>query len=453
MSRVTSGIDPCGSVLLTDLYQLTMLQAYHDEGLAETAVFDLFVRKLPERRNFLLAAGLEQALDYLEALRFTPEELAYLERTGLFGAEFLAYLREFRFTGDVSAMPEGTVFFPDEPVLRVSGPLPEAQLIESRLINLMNFQTMIASKAARMALAGEGRRLVDFGFRRAHGAEAGLMAARAAAVAGFEGTATVIAGATYGLPISGTMAHAYVLAHDREEEAFLRFARSMPGNAVFLIDTYDTVEGTRKVVGIAPQLKREGIPIRAVRLDSGDLAELSKQVRRVLDAGGLQDVKILASGDLDEYEIKRLRDAGAPIDAYGVGTRLVTSPDTPYLSMVYKLQEYAGRPRRKRSAGKETWPGRKQVYRKMEAGRMEGDALTLADDPNPDGAPLLQPVMENGKRLAAAPPLEEIRRHAAEELSRLPEALRSLETAPAYPVTISPRLRQLADEADKSSRQ
>src|SRR6516225_6685898 len=330
------------SPLLTDLYQLNMMQAYLDHGDTGTAVFEFFMRKLPARRGFLLTAGLEQALDFLETLRFSPEDLAWLRESGRFGKGMLDYLAALRFTGDVHAMPEGTVFFADEPILRVTAPLPVAQLIETRLINIVHFQCLVASKAARMMLAAPGKLMVDFGLRRAHGAEAGVMAARASYIAGFAGTATVLAGELYGIPIFGTMAHSFVQAHDDEAAAFELFAQSRPENLTLLIDTYDTEAGARKVVALAPRLAARGIKIGAVRLDSGDLAALSKSVRRILDQGGLNDVRIFASGGLDEDSVAAMLHAGAPIDGFGMGTSLTTSSDVPALDCVYKLQEYAG---------------------------------------------------------------------------------------------------------------
>jgi nicotinate phosphoribosyltransferase len=437
------------SALLTDLYQLTMLQGYHDQGLVETAVFELFVRHLPPQRGFLLAAGLEQALDYLENFRLTAPELDWLAGTGRFSADFLAFLAQLRFTGDVSAMPEGTVFFPDEPMLRVVAPLPQAQLVESRLLNLLHLPTLIASKATRSVLAARGKGLIDFGFRRAHGAEAGMLAARAAYLAGFAGTATVAAGVAFDIPTYGTMAHSFIQAHDDELEAFEHFARSQPHNVIFLLDTYDTEAAAAKVVALAPRLRQAGIVIRGVRLDSGDLAEHARQVRRILDAAGLQQVRILASGSLEERSIQTLVQAGAPIDDFAVGTQLVTSADAPYLDCVYKLQEYAGRARRKRSEGKATWPGRKQVYRQLNMdGRMEADVLTLEHDKQP-GEALLEPCLQAGKRLAPAPSLADIRQRAAMQLASLPEYLQRLEVDPPYPVIIAPTLRALADEVDR----
>src|SRR6202022_1108168 len=388
--------------LLTDLYQLNMMQAYLDHGETKTAVFEFFMRRLPPRRRFLLSAGLEQALDFLEQLRFSAEDMAWLRRTGRFGKALLDYVSELRFTGDVHAMPEGTVFFADEPILRITAPLPEAQLIETRLINILHFQSLVASKAA-------GKLMVDFGLRRAHGAEAGLAAARASYVAGFAGTATVLAGKLYDIPIYGTMAHSFVQTQQDELAAFEMFAQSRPENLTLLIDTYDTDGGARKVVALAPQLAARGIKIGAGRLDSGNLTALSKSVRRILDAGGLSDVRIFASGGLDEDSVARMLRDGAPIDGFGMGSSLTTSSDVRSLDCVYKLQEYAGLARRKQSTGKATWRGRKQVWRKLDAqGRMCGDVISIESD-RQEGEPLLQLMMQGGRRTAPSPPLSELR--------------------------------------------
>ncbi|HEY6096316.1 MAG TPA: nicotinate phosphoribosyltransferase [Gallionellaceae bacterium] len=439
-------VDSEGSLLLTDLYQLTMLQGYFQGGMHETAAFEFFVRKLRPGRGFLMAAGLEQVLDFLEQARFAAEELAWLRGSGRFSGEFVDWLADWRFAGDVDAMAEGTIFFPDEPVLRVVAPLPQAQLIETRLINLLHLQTLIASKAARSALAAPGKLLVDFGLRRAHGAEAGLLAARAAYLAGYSGTSTVLAGARFGVPVFGTMAHSFVQAHDSEMASFRAFAHAQPGNVVLLIDTYDTEAAAHKVVTLARELAREGIAIKGVRLDSGDLGELARRVRRILDEGGLHGTTIFASGDLDEYRLRELLAQGAPIDGFGVGTRLDTSADVPFLDCAYKLQEYAGRPRRKRSLGKATWPGRKQVWRSHDAsGRMAGDVISLEGEQQA-GTPLLQPVMRGGRRLQQ-PVLEESRRHAAAGLAKLPAALAALQDE-KYAVVISPSLQQLAAAVD-----
>jgi nicotinate phosphoribosyltransferase len=340
------------SALLTDLYQLTMLQGHVDQGMEETAVFEFFVRKLPAQRNFLIAAGLEQALTFLETIQFTQEELAWIAGHGAFRADFVRYLEKFRFSGDVHAMAEGTVFYPNEPILRVTAPIAQAQLVESRLINLLHFETLIASKAARSVLMAPAKLLVDFGLRRAHGAEAGLLAARASYLAGFAGSATVLAAPLFGVPVYGTMAHSFVQAHDDEITAFDHFAHSLPENVVLLIDTYDTEAAAEKVVRVAPKLMRDGIKIKGVRLDSGDLAEHAFKVRRILDDGGLQDVTIFASGSVDEYVLEKLMQKGAPIDGFGIGTHMDTSADAPYLDCAYKLVEYAGKARRKRSEGK-----------------------------------------------------------------------------------------------------
>ncbi len=437
------------SPLLTDLYQLTMLQAYDAEGMRDTAVFELFVRKLPERRNFLVAAGLEHALEFLESFRFSPDELAWLERETRLDRRFLDRLAELRFTGDVDALPEGTVFFPNQPVLRIAAPMPQAQLVESRLLNIVHFQSMIASKAARCVLVAPGKLLVDFGMRRAHGAEAAMFAARAAWLAGFSGTATALAGMRYGIPVFGTMAQSFVQAHASEAEAFLAFARARPESVMLLIDTYDNEAAARKVVEIAPQLAREGIEIKGVRLDSGDLAAHAKAVRAILDAGGLRGATIFSSGNLDEYRVRELLAAGAPIDGFGVGTSLDTSSDAPSIDAVYKLQEYAGLARRKRSEGKATWPGRKQVFRQRAAdGRIARDIVTVLGDKQA-GTPLLVPVMRSGKRLAPPEPLAAARERAATELASLPAPLRALESpVQPYPVEISSALRALAAEVD-----
>jgi nicotinate phosphoribosyltransferase len=448
-SRVSADLGVVTSPLLTDLYQLNMLQAYVDRGETKPAVFEFFVRRLPSRRGFLLAAGLEQVLDYLEGLRFSPDEIDWLAGTGRFRRNLLDYLASFRFTGDVHAMPEGTVCFADEPLLRVTAPLPQAQLVESRLINILHFQTLIASKAARMTLAAANKVVVDFGMRRAHGAEAAVMAARASFIAGFAGTATVMAEQLFGIPIFGTMAHSYIQAHDDEAQAFADFARSRPDNLTLLIDTYDTEAAAQKVVALAPQLKHQGIRIGAVRLDSGDLIVLSKSVRRILDAGGLSDVAIFVSGGIDEEAMLEMGQADAPVDGFGIGTSLTTSSDVPALDSAYKLQEYAGVPRRKRSAGKATWPGRKQVWRHYAAdGRMAGDVLSLEEDAH-SGQPLIVPVMRDGRRIGASPPLSEIRASAAADLARLPEPLRRLEQGAGYPVEVAEALRRRADEVDR----
>ncbi len=441
------------SPLLTDLYQLNMLQAYLEHGQTETAVFEFFVRRLPMRRGFLVSAGLEQALDYLETLCFSDSEIAWLRQSGRFSDELVDYLATFRFTGDVDAMPEGTIFFANEPVIRVIAPLPEAQFVETRLLNILHFQSSIAAKAARMVLAAPGKQLVDFGLRRAHGAEAGLLAARASYLAGFAGTATLLAQKEFGLPVFGTMAHSFVQVHETETAAFEAFARSRPEKLVLLIDTYDTEAAARKVVRLSTRLRVDGICVHGVRLDSGDLIALSRSVRRILDEGGLTEVTIFASGGLDEDVLRQISDVGAPIDGFGIGTSLTTSSDVPALDCAYKLQEYAGVARRKRSTGKATWPGRKQVWRNFGSdGRMTGDIVSTEDD-RQAGKALLRPVMRKGRRFDPSSSLVEIRDRVARGLVQLPEALRRLDAEIAYPVTIAQRLLALAEEVDRDQRE
>lgn len=445
-------MDPGDSPLLTDLYQLTMLQAYLERGETGTAVFEFFVRALPERRKFLLAAGLEQALQFLEKVHFTREDIEWLAASGHFNRALLDDLARFRFTGDVHAVPEGLAFYADEPILRVTAPIMQAQLVETRLVNILHFQTLIASKAARLVLAAPGKTLIDFGLRRAHGGEAGLWAARASYLAGFTGTATVLAKRTFGIPAFGTMAHSFVQAFDDEVSAWTAFARSQPEGLILLIDTYDTEAAAHKIVRLAPVLQREGIRIRGVRLDSGDLVALSRSVRHILDEGGLGDMSIFASGGLDEDILLELARAQAPIDGFGIGTALTTSSDVPALDCAYKLQEYAGRPRRKRSTGKATWPGRKQVWRRYEAGgRMQGDVVSLEDDVRPEGRPLLRCVMRDGVRVDPPEPLETSRDHAALTLARLPEPLgRLAPDASPYPVIIARPLHDMAAACDRA---
>jgi len=437
------------SALLTDLYQLTMVQAYLESGQTDTAVFEFFVRKLPPQRGFLMAAGLDQALDFLENLRFSTDELNWLEKTGRFNADLIDYLANFHFGGEVHAMPEGTLFFQHEPILRVTAPLPQAQLVETRLINILQFQTLIASKAARMVLLAPGKLLVDFGLRRAHGADAGLMAARASYIAGFAGTATLLAEKAFGIPTYGTMAHSFIQSFDDEAAAFEAFARARPQNLTLLIDTYDTEAAARKVVTLAPRLNELGIAVRAVRIDSGDLAALAKKVRDILNAGGLSDTGIFASGGIDEETLAGFARQSAPIDGIGIGTSLVTSSDAPALDCAYKLQEYAGLPRRKRSTGKATWPGRKQVWRRYDKNdHMMSDTLSTEGDLH-EGEPLIHPVMASGRRVGPQPTLHDIRAHARHELERLPARMTAIGLQVPYTVQVSTSLEQLAAAADQ----
>ena len=434
------------AALLTDFYELTMAHAYFELDMHEIAVFELFVRRLPDTRRFLIAAGLAQALEYVERLRFTEEDLEFLAELGSFPKRFLDHLRGLRFTGSIHAMPEGTPCFADEPILRVTAPILEAQLLESRLLNIVHFQTLIASKAARCVLAARGRRLVDFGMRRAHEAEAGILAARAAYLAGFDATATVEAARRFGIPLSGTLAHSFIEAHDDEEAAFRHFVRTRP-DATLLIDTYDTERAAGRVAHLAQSLRAAGSDrrIRSVRIDSGDLAAQSRAVRTILDARGCPDIQIVLSGGLDEQEIDALVSGGAPVDAFGVGTALDVSSDAPALDMAYKLQAYAGKPRRKLSPGKATWPGAKQVYRKRGAtGECLGDQLTLAEE-IAEGHPLLAAVMDEGRCLGSQVPLGKIRERCREGLRLLPADVTDLSAGPSpYPVRRSDALEALA---------
>ena len=438
--------------LLTDRYQLTMLQAYWQHGMHETAVFEFFVRRLPAQRNFLVAAGLDQALAYLEGLAFSPDDIEWLAQTQRFQSGFLRWLKDVRFTGDVNAMPEGTLFFAEEPILQVIAPLPEAQLVETRLINLLNFQTAVASKAVRSVLAAPDKLLVEFGLRRAQGAEAALFAARASYIAGFGGTSNVLAGRLFNIPLYGTMAHSFIQAHDDEIVAFEHFADANSGDTVLLIDTYDIEAAARKVVGLATALKERGIRINGVRIDSGDLGKHAANVRAILDEAGLHDVSIFASGNLDEYALRDLINNRAPIGGFGLGTRLDTSSDAPYLDCAYKLQEYAGQPRRKRSEGKATWPGRKQVYRTLDGfNRIASDILTLRRE-TLAAEGLLIPVMCGGKRLASPQPLSALQQYAATQLALLPDGLRTLDRSEPFKVAISTPLRECAQALNEQNR-
>lgn len=428
-----------GLALFTDLYELTMLQAYYEEAMHEPAVFSLFARRLPRRRNYLLACGLDTLLGQLEGLRFGLQDLDYLASLELFSERFLRRLEALRFSGDVYAMPEGTPVFGNEPVLEVVAPLPEAQLIETLVMNQVNVQTVLASKAVRLTAAAQGRPVLDFGPRRMHGLDAALKGARAFHIAGVAGTSNVLAGRVYGVPVRGTMAHSYIQAHDSEAAAFEAFARLYP-DTVLLVDTYDTLAGVKKVIELAGRVG-EAFRVRAVRLDSGDLDALSREARRLLDNAGLEQVEIFASGGLDEDAIHALISAGAPIDGFGVGTSLGVASDAPDLDIAYKLAEYAGCGRLKLSSGKPILPGRKQVFREERDGVFSGDVIGRFDEDLP-GEPLLVKVMEQGERLDSHErDLARLREYAAACISRLPEALRALAPAePGYPVRVSDAL-------------
>ena len=444
VARLTMPQPQFSPVLLTDLYELTMLQAYFEEHMREVAVFSLFVRRLPERRNYLLACGLDDVLAFLETLRFDQAALAYLNSLGRFSKRSLQYLDQLRFTGDVYALPEGTPVFANEPLVEIEAPIAEAQLVETFVMNQVHLQTVLASKAARVVEAARGRQVVDFGLRRMHGSDAGLKAARAFHIAGVHATSNLAAGQAYGLRVAGTLAHSYIQAHDDEYEAFRAFARLYP-DTVLLVDTYDTLAGVRKVIDLARELG-PSFRISAVRLDSGDLGDLAFKARGLLDDAGLHCVTIFASGGLNEDEIAELMVAGAPIDGFGVGTDMGVSRDAPSLDIAYKLVEYAGRARLKLSTGKVLLPGRKQIFRVERDGMADHDVLGRRDD-EPCGRPLLQHVMAGGQRCTAGRvTLDGARAHAKDELDRLPSRLRGLEPAtPPYLVDLSPALTQDRD--------
>jgi nicotinate phosphoribosyltransferase len=433
----TGSAAPRSLALFTDLYELTMLRAYHELGIDKKAVFSLFARRLPAERNFLVAAGLEDFLQAIETLRFNESDLAYLRAQG-FPAAILEHLKDFRFSGDIYAMPEGTPFFENEAVIEVVAPMEEAQLVETLAINQIGFPSLIASKAARIVAAAQGRRVIDFGGRRAHGIDAAVTGARAAYIGGADATANVYAGRRYGVPVTGTMAHSFVQSFDDEMDAFRSFARVYP-STVLLVDTYDPIAGVQKVVALAKELGG-AFKVRGVRIDSGDLLVLSKAARQILDDAGLPQVQIVVSGGLDEFVIVDLVAAGAPIGTFGVGTDLAVSGDAPALDIVYKLTEFGGEGRVKLSVGKRSLPGRKQIFRNFEKGVAVGDVIARAEEQLP-GTPLLQPVMLGGKRVIPAEPLERIRERCRTELSKMPEDIRRIgKSSRSYSVTISPSL-------------
>lgn len=429
------------AALLTDFYELTMLQAYHDQGMGETAVFDFFIRRLPPHRNYLVACGIEDVIHYLETFRFSGSHLDHLRSLGSFSHEFIDGLVDFRFTGSVRAVAEGTVVFGNEPILEVIAPIAEAQFVETFVMNQLHVSILAASKAARVVAASRGRSVVDFGLRRMHGADAGVKAARSFYIAGVDATSNVLAGEIYGIPVSGTMAHSYIQAHDSEYEAFRNFIHTMPA-ATLLVDTYNTLEGVRQVIRLAHELGSE-FRVAGIRLDSGDISSLAKQSRRLLDEAGLTKVTIFASGNLDEYTIENLLESGAPIDGFGVGTLMGTSADAPFLDSAYKLVEYAGKPRMKRSPGKATLPARKQIFRQIENGVATRDILGRHNELIP-GLPLLRPVMIDGRRIEPELPLGAIRKHCGEQIRLLPSHLLQLQAAvPPYPLVLSPQIEEL----------
>jgi len=433
--------------LATDLYELTMAAAYYDNKERSDATFELFVRTFPKNRSYLVAAGLEQAVEYLLKLRFKEEHIEYLKKHPSFrhvSEDFFNYLRDFRFTGDVWAFPEGTVFFTNEPIMRVTAPIIEAQIVETYLLSTINFETLIATKSSRVVESARGRGVVEFGARRAHGPEAAVLAARASYIGGCIGTSNVLAGYRFGIPTYGTMAHSFIMNYDTEQEAFERFCKVFPSSCAPLVDTYDTVEGARKAasLNVKPSL---------VRLDSGDRYDLSLKTRNILDDAGLKDTKIFASGDLNEYVLDDLTSRGAPIDSFGVGTELVTSRDDPALSGIYKLVSVRreGRTiyRAKTSSGKRTIPGGKQIYRRYaENGEIQEDILTLEEEkPPPKTGPLLVKVIEHGRLVLDLPSLDTIQDRAKKEIARLPAKYKTLTGSVDPPVRLSLKLEQLSN--------
>jgi nicotinate phosphoribosyltransferase len=441
------------SGLLTDLYELTMAAGYLQKRLDARASFELFVRNLPARRNYLVAAGLQHALQFLEKVSFSRDEISYLRNLPVFRhvqEGFFDYLANFRFTGDVWAMPEGTIFFPEEPVLRVTAPIAEAQLVETSLLSIIHFQSLIASKAARVTTAALGRPSIEYGSRRAHGIEAGVLAARAAFIGGCEGTSNVYAGHRFGIPVYGTQAHSWIMAHTDEASAFSDFLDVFPGHSTLLLDTYDVRDALEKIIAL-------GRKPRGVRLDSGDILVDSRWIRERLDSAHWTDVQIFASGDLDEDRIESLLRAGARVDAFGVGTSLSTSADSPSIGVIYKLVEMeAGgqiRNAAKFSEDKKTFPGRKQVFRFADAhGRFARDIVGLQDESFPRAEPLLVPVMRDGRRLEPTVLTEPSTIRAARDRflsgrARLPPSIAALSPAdPPFPIDHSPLLIELRDQ-------
>lgn len=433
--------NPGFSGLATDLYQLTMAAAYHSNGRNDRASFELFARRLPRERSYLIVAGLEQALEYLRRLSFSSEEIDYLRGLPAFdrvSPRFFDYLRDFRFSGDVWAMPEGTLAFEGEPLLRITAPLIEAQIVETYLLTTINFQILIATKAARIVEAAEGRGIIEFGARRAHGFGAAFYAARAAFIGGCIGTSNVEAGRSFDIPVYGTAAHSFTMAFDREIDAFHAYFKVFPESTTLLLDTYDTINAARLATKFGPKLG-------GVRLDSGDLIELSKQVRAILDEAGMLQTKIMASGDLDEFKIAGMMAAGAQIDLFGVGTELSTSRDAPALGGVYKLVEIESggraKPKMKLSPDKATYPYCKQVWRATSSdGSFAVDVIGRADETGLQGAPLLAPVMRDGRIVAPLPGLRETQERARRQLAGLPEPHKRLTGAQSYPVSYSDKL-------------
>ena len=436
---------PAGEIgLLTDLYELTMAQSYFAEGINSEATFSLYVREYPPDRGYLVVAGVDDALDCLEALSFDTDSIEYLRSTGIFTADFLDHLRDFRFSGSVRTMPEGSLFFANEPVLEVTGPIIAAQLAETIVMNQVQYQTLLATKSARCVDVAQGRPIADFAARRTHGSEASLKMARASYIAGFGATSNVLAARRYGIPPTGTMAHSYITSFDDEIDAFRAYSRMFPDRSILLLDTYDTVGGAYAAVEVAREMERDGHRLTGVRLDSGDFDALSRQVRRILDDAGLDYVRIVASGGLDEYAIDRLVSAGAPIDMFGVGTRVGVSADAPSCEIVYKMVNYNGRPVMKLSEGKESLPAAKEVFRQYDPhGMMSADVIGLSTETPSSGEPILALAMQDGRRVIPSSAVADARQRVADGLSRLPEAHRQLRQPDQFPVSISDALQHL----------
>ena len=435
--------------LLTDLYQLTMAQAYFREQQMGEATFSLFIRSYPPNRGYFVAAGLQDVEDYLESLHFDQPELDYLASLSLFSDDFLHYLAGLHFTGKVLALPEGRVFFVDEPILELTAPIIEAQIVETFVINQIHFQTLVATKAARCVHAAGARPVVDFALRRTHGSDAGMKVARASYLAGFAGTSNVMAGRRDTLPLVGTMAHSFVSSFERETDAFRAYVASFPNTAILLIDTYDTLTGARNAVQVGREMAARGEKLLGVRIDSGDLKGLAVEVRRILDDAGLQDAKIIGSGGLDEFDLARL--STAPYDSYGVGTKMGVSADAPFTDIAYKLVEFQNRGVMKLSSGKASWPGKKQVFRqKNDSGRLEEDIIGLREEPLV-GESLLKVVMGDGRTLAPHPTLREARETLAADLAALPESAKAIHEPSRVAVEFSPGLKALREEIAKKS--
>jgi nicotinate phosphoribosyltransferase len=428
--------------MLTDLYEFTMAQVYFREQMFQPATFSLFIREYPPHRGYFISAGLEGALDFLESMRFAPDDLEYLDSTGLFSRDFLDYLADFRFTGEVFAVPEGRLFFKDEPVLEVTAPIIEAQLAETAVINMLNLQVNIATKVSRCVHAAQGRNIVDFSLRRTQGADAGMAVARAGYIAGMSATSNVLAGKSLGIPVAGTMAHSFVTSFEEEIDAFRTFARTFGDRTVLLIDTYDTLSGAENAVVVAKELAASSRRLRGVRLDSGDMVALSRKVRDLFRRKGLEYVDIFASGGFDEFKIERSIRNGAEIDAFGVGTKMGVSADSPYTDIAYKLVQFNGRPIMKLSSGKKTLVAPKQVFRRKKNSRLIADTIALRQEML-EGEPLLRAVMRGGKRTGERETLEAIRGRFKEEFEKLAPATKSIENPQMHPVGISDRLESL----------